>query len=385
MIERPGIERRITASLDAGRIPVLLGPCGIGRTSLLLRIASLLGPASQYVDFAAVATTPERFVAAIAAGSPFAALTAVPPPSPDNGSARAAFDHLLAGFDAARPDAPGAPAPPVTFAIDEFLDLRTFENFPGLRHVQRDFIQHLAASRNQFVLASRFTARAHRLLRDAPARFEVIHLPPLELAEVEAMARARDGRTDWSHSIAPAVHALSAGRVGYAAALIDAMAGAATSEAESALIDLFSPAGRLTMQCRYSYEFRLHRARGYGALKAILGILAAEEPLTLTDIALRLNRTPGSTKDYISWLEDVDVLNVERKRYTYDDPLVRLFVRLYSTSAPPEHHDVVREVRSYAALRSAAASETPKLKPPQPRPAPALAAAERDTGIIEID
>ena len=32
----------------------------------------------------------------------------------------------------------------------------------------------------------------------------------------------------------------------------------------------------------------------------------------LTDIAHRLHRTPGSTKDYLSWLEDVDILGVVR-------------------------------------------------------------------------
>jgi len=30
----------------------------------------------------------------------------------------------------------------------------------------------------------------------------------------------------------------------------------------------------LHARCRFSYEMRLHRARGYGALKAVLGVLA---------------------------------------------------------------------------------------------------------------
>ena len=76
----------------------------------------------------------------------------------------------------------------------------------------------------------------------------------------------------------------------------------------SALTALLSPAGTIATACRFSYELRLHRARGYGALKAILDVLAEEEPLTLTEIALRLRRTPGSTKDYLSWLEDVDLI-----------------------------------------------------------------------------
>ena len=63
-------------------------------------------------------------------------------------------------------------------------------------------------------------------------------------------------------------------------------------------------------RCSFCYELRLHRARGYGALKAILEILADEEGLTLTEISQRLQRTPGSTKDYLSWLEDVDLVVV---------------------------------------------------------------------------
>ena len=77
------------------------------------------------------------------------------------------------------------------------------------------------------------------------------------------------------------------------------------------------------------YELRLHRARGYGALKAILDVLAEEEPLTLTEIALRLRRTPGSTKDYLSWLEDVDLIVSRQKRYSFADPMMRLWVRLH--------------------------------------------------------
>jgi hypothetical protein len=372
-IERSAIERRVLASIDAGRIPVLLGGCGSGRTTLMRRIAAQHEAHANYVDLAAVATTPERCLAAIT-GDALAAGT----------TARAAFDQLMDRFDRASATDSARPI----FLLDEFQELRTFENFPGLRDVQRDFVARLAASPNRFVLSSRFTARAHRLLRDAPARFEVIHTPALDVADVEALARARDGRADWARQAAPAVHAISAGRSGYACALLDAMAGAALSEAETALAELFAPAGRLTALCRFSYEFRLHRARGYGALKAILGILADEEPLTLTDIAHRLHRTPGSTKDYLSWLEDVDVVNVERKRYTFDDPLVRLYVRLYTGAEPPSAERILAETRQYAATRMA--NPGPAAAPidaPAAAAASPVASAEavRDSGIIEID
>ena len=48
------------------------------------------------------------------------------------------------------------------------LELRTFENFPGLRHVMRDLIDALNASVNRFVLTTRYIVRAHRLLDPLP-------------------------------------------------------------------------------------------------------------------------------------------------------------------------------------------------------------------------
>ena len=67
--ERPSLERRVLAALDGSagggpRIPVVLGGCGTGRTSLLLRLRDLIGrTSSQYIDVERIATTPERFLA----------------------------------------------------------------------------------------------------------------------------------------------------------------------------------------------------------------------------------------------------------------------------------------------------------------------------------
>ena len=70
IVERPGLERRVLESLDAGRIPVVLGGCAAGRTSLLLRLQSFFGAdRAQYIDFAAAATTPERCLQAVIASS----------------------------------------------------------------------------------------------------------------------------------------------------------------------------------------------------------------------------------------------------------------------------------------------------------------------------
>src|SRR5262249_19248760 len=73
---------------------------------------------------------------------------------------RAAFEAALDFFNRARTSA----GEPVTFLLDEFLELRTFESFPGLRRVVHDFIAAITASGNRFVLTSRYVFRTLRLL-----------------------------------------------------------------------------------------------------------------------------------------------------------------------------------------------------------------------------
>jgi hypothetical protein len=365
--ERPSLERRVLTALEGNasgvpRIPVVLGGCGSGRTSLLLRVRDLLGrSACQYIDVERIATTPERLFQAIRDVSPFAFQTNAVATRAD-ATARSAFDATLAWLGAAR-----APADaPATFLLDEFLELRTFESFPGLRSVLRDVIASLATSGNRFVFTSRYSARALRVLRDAPPQFEIIHVAPLSATEIRAtlpagseidraatgLSEAEDDRA--RDELARLVQALSEGRPAYARMLVDTAAAMATrglADPVSALAALLAPGGALALHCRFCYELRLHRARGYGALKAILEVLAEEEPLTLTEIALRLRRTPGSTKDYLSWLEDVDLIVSHQKRYSFADPMMRLWVRLHCRPAPPSDDDVVREVHKYVMSR----------------------------------
>jgi Winged helix-turn-helix DNA-binding len=380
---RSTLARRVIAALDAApsRIPVLLGGCGSGRTVLLHQLRDRIGrTAAQYIDVEHTATTPERFLRAVVNASPFPSTEAAP------AGARSAFDATLAFLDRARPGG----SEPAAFLLDEFLELRTFESFPGLRRVLHEFVDGVSGSGNHFVLASRYTARALRLLRDWSARFEVIHMPPLSVEDTLDVLGPAVPAADVHDAeyVARTVQALADGRPSYVRALTDELTttrdrgGPGGSDAISALAALMAPDGRIAKQCNFSYELRLHRARGYGALKAILDILADEEGLTLTEISQRLHRTPGSTKDYLSWLEDVDLITARQKRYTYTDPLLRVWVRLHCRISPPTEDDLAREIHRYA---------LPRL--PQNEPALVMAAAggghpeeeKKPWGIIEID
>lgn len=383
-------ERRVLSLVEAEppQIPIVLGGCGTGRTTLLGHIKNRLGPAAQYLDVERTTTTPERFFRAVVSSTPFAARGVL---DRSIGTPREGFDATLAFFDQARTGSGG----PATFLLDEFLELRTFESFPGLRTALQDLIARLGMSPNRFVLTSRYIARTTRVIPAESERFVLLHTPPLGVDEVRQML-TRPG----SHATAPgathamaepdveyltcAVQALSDGRPMYARALAESLANGAAHGAGdpvSALASLLAPEGQLHARCQFCYELRLHRARGYGALKAILEILAVEEPLTLTEISQRLGRTPGSTKDYLSWLEDVDLISVQRKRYTFSDPVLRLWVRLHCRPTPPSEEDVTHEVHAYSVTRL-----------PHPEPSMAMAGAHasggddrKPWGIIEID
>ncbi|MEZ5285340.1 MAG: hypothetical protein R2712_11160 [Vicinamibacterales bacterium] len=205
------------AALDGtpGRIPVVLGGCGTGRTTLLHALADRLGRgACQYLDIERSASTPERFhraVSAVAATGPAA-------PQPEPTSAREAFDRTLRLLTRPAGDRPA------TFMLDEILELRTFESFPGLRHVLRETIDALAASGNRFVLTSRYVARAHKLLRDAGGRFDVIHLPSLSPDEVSGMLPPVGDSPDDRDFLGRTIQALTDGRAAYVRALGEASA-----------------------------------------------------------------------------------------------------------------------------------------------------------------
>src|SRR5438093_1684314 len=390
---RTSLARRVTAALDASpsRVPVLLGGCGSGRSTLLQQLRERTGRMSaQCIDIERTATTPERFYRAAIDRSPF------PVTDASASGARAAFDVTLDFFSNSRTGA-GEPA---MFLLDEFLELRTFESFPGLRRVIYDFADGLAVSSNRFVLTSRYVARTLRLLRDRSARFEVIHMPALTTEDtIDILGVGSDGvagaRLDPHEAdyLARTVLNLADGRPSYVRAIADELAamreqighegsGTDSNDAVAALMALFTPDARLARQCGFSYELRLHRARGYGALKAILEILAEDEGLTLTEIAQRLQRTPGSTKDYLSWLEDVDLVISRQKRYSFADPLLRLWVRLYCRPSAPTEDDLAREVHQYALPRL-----PPQVEPPAtPKAEPAFAmVGGPPSGIIEID
>ena len=279
---------------------------------------------------------------------------------------------------------------PATFLLDEVLELRTFESFPGLRHVLRELLAGARRQPQPLRAARAATSPARTaLLRDAAARFEVMHLPPLSAADVAgdaaaAAARRRRRRsrrprpqpsTRWPTAAPP-----TCARSARPPPAMRQRGG----DPVSALTALLTADGALTAWCGYRYELRLHRARGYGALKAILEILAEEEPLTLTEISQRLQRTPGSTKDYLSWLEDVDLVVVAAEALQLRRPAA---APLGAAALPARAARRGRRRARGAGLRARAPAARPS-RPPWPRvgtaTGDAVGASSRSTESVEL-
>jgi hypothetical protein len=362
-------------------VMVLVGGCGCGRTERLRRLQQELGASvCQYIDLERVSTTPERCYESIVSRSPFVPGAGGATPRPP--SARAAYDALLAFFMTAH----GPGGTPATFLLDEVLEIRTFESFPGLRSALAELGRALAHSTSHIVVSTRFSTRAARWTQVAPERFEIVSPGPMTVADVRDSLGPSTNTID-PEELAGSVQALTGGQPSCVRALVNqmvAMRMRGPIDPISALAASLSLDGELFMRCRFSYELRLHRARGYGALKAILDVLAEAEPLTLTEIAQRLERTPGSTKDYLSWLQDVDLVTCDRKRYRFSDPILRLWVRLYGGPVGPDDERVASEVQTYALgrLREIESIPVGAAMAERPRTTPARTAA---SGIIEID
>jgi hypothetical protein len=68
------------------------------------------------------------------------------------------------------------------------------------------------------------------------------------------------------------------------------------------------------------------------------------------------------------------------KRYSFADPLLRVWVRLHCRASAPSEEDLVREVHRYALPRL---PQQPA--PPRPEAAYAMVSAGSPSGLIEID
>ncbi len=323
-LPRPEIERRLLRSLESTPSSViLLGSRGSGKTSILesLRDSIAGSRPTALIQMEPIAASPEilcqRFLE-IADGA------LVP------GAYRSApFPRLLGALSKGTPQS--------LLLLDDATEIRTLSYFPGVEKPLESFLEALAKkSAPQAVLTSRFPAWVascfHELSSSTRSRFDVMRLPAVSTEELEAIGVAD----------AELLVSATGGLPVHLSPLIERMRDG--KNLSIALAEEIATSGQLEAECRATLGQLLHRARGYGACKAVLHVLAAEEGLRLSEIARRLDRTPGSTRDYLRWLEEVDLIAVRDKRFFFIDPVLRLWLRLYGRGELPSRSTIEAEI-----------------------------------------
>lgn len=222
--------------------------------------------------------------------------------------------------------------------LDEFTELTVLGNYPAVRRPLQIF--RAAFQRQErlgYVVAASAISAMQHMVHDGQSplflQFESVEVARFPPDATLALAERVLGTTP-PVGTSRRLHEVTAGHPFYIYAVASRMGDlvpaddvpTAEDTERAFLLETLTRDGRIYTYCRYLYDISLSRARGYGILKAILQTLAAEEGLTLSEIARRVRKTAPGTRGYLRALQEVDLLIEQGGEYFYRDPVLRYWV-----------------------------------------------------------
>jgi len=226
--------------------------------------------------------------------------------------------------------------------LDEFQEIRTLENIPDTRNVVGLFRAHLQHEGGvaYFLAGSAITALSD-LVADyrSPLFVQLVQLPlgGFDLEGTVALVAKWLPEAADDPFLTEEIYALTQGHPFYITALCQRMrAYHDTADRpltpqlarEAFVVETLTPRGAIYELCRYVHDVALHRATGYASIKSVLHVLAAEEGLSASDVARRLKVTPGTARNYLRWLLEVDLVIERQKHYYFRDPVLRYWMAM---------------------------------------------------------
>jgi len=351
----------------------LFGLRRIGKTLLLKEfMRRTLNEAADilpvYMDFAMLASSPENFALGFVGQvcywllrrgesetEPFLNSRTLPAALLQSGASDLypRVESLLHELDKARPDRQtllrqafhfpqeviAARKISLALIFDEFQEIRTLTRFPNSQNVLallRAEIQSQSGA--LYILAGSAVSVLTELLSnpDSPLFAQFTRLPVNAFDRESTGMLVRKLMADRAGpDLLPLIHSLSGGHPFYITALcrrfmtlvdVTHRPPDADTVKQAFLTETLASHGRIYDFCRYVYDLSLQKASGYGALKAVLQILAAEEGLTASEIARRLRVTSATASDYLRWLQEVDLIIAHEHNYYFRDPVLRFWI-----------------------------------------------------------
>ena len=351
----------------------LFGLCRIGKTLLLkefLRrvLASRSDVIPVYMDFSALCSSPENFASGFVGSlcywlvekgdreaEPYLNALSLPFAMARAGAADLldAVQPILHELERAKPDRQALlrqafhfPSQAATIRkcrflliFDEFQEIRTLQNFPNAHNVLALFRAEMQTQSGiLYILAGSAVSVLSNMLSnpDTPLFAQFTRLPVGSFARPDTRILVDKILSEpLEEDMYPLIHSLSGGHPFYITAisrrlstLVEAVKRPASADTikQAFLFETLSPSGRIYDFCRYVYDLSLQKASGYGSLKAVLQLLAAEEGQTASQVARRLKVSSASASDYLRWLLAVDLLVEKEHLYYFQDPVLRFWV-----------------------------------------------------------
>lgn len=225
--------------------------------------------------------------------------------------------------------------------LDEFTEIGTLSHYPQVREPLKHFRAALAGQSNvAYVVAGSAMTAMMNLFQSPEAplflQFETMALEPFGRQDAEVLMHKLCA--EYTPDVYAEVYRYTSGFPFYITAIMQQLErmhqGRETIRADSVryafLLETLWRGGQIYNYCRYIYDLSLQRARGYGMLKAILQFLADQQGFTISEIARSLRKSPSAVRDYLRWLNEVDLVEERGRIYQFRDAVLRFWVAYIS-------------------------------------------------------
>lgn len=235
---------------------------------------------------------------------------------------------------------------PLMVCLDEFQLWQTLDNFPELGSGFDMFRAALQVQSKVAYVAAGSAVRAMDQIFGAPAaplflHFRRLAVGPFTREDTHELARKKLAILEQMipGETVEAIYRLSRGHPYYTWALADrfvelvALHGRDVTPGtveEAFVLETLKTDGRIYGLARHLLDESLARARGQASLRAVLNVVAAaEQPLSLAEVARGLRRTAGATRVLLQRLVDVDLIARVERGYALADPVLQIWLAYF--------------------------------------------------------